>query len=116
MGPIEAPSLCAPLISAVVESLSHIHHLPSTPHSLSPPSLSPPGPQVVPNTVPLAQQYASEARVITEAQPPYHVTFVSDSYLAFYGHEEKTLLGQSLKVLQGPATGASPSVVVVVVV
>jgi len=45
--------------------------------------------------------------VITEAQPPYRVTFVSDSYLAFYGHEEATLLGQSLKVLQGPATGAS---------
>ena len=57
-----------------------MQHTPSHPYNT--PRLAPAAGkldfQVVPNTVPIAREYVSEARVITEAHAPHHVTFVSE--------------------------------------
>ena len=57
--------------------------------------------QVVPNTVPIAKEDVSEPRVITEAEAPYRIIFVSPAFTTVFGYSAEEMIGNNCKILQG---------------
>mmetsp|Transcript_42138 Transcript_42138/g.98824 ORF Transcript_42138/g.98824 Transcript_42138/m.98824 type:complete len:527 (-) Transcript_42138:112-1692(-) len=55
-------------------------------------------------TLEQAMQCSPEARVITEAQRPFKIVHVNDSWAMLCGFGQKEVLGNTLNMIQGPAT------------
>eukprot|EP01038_Epipyxis_sp_PR26KG_P006499 gene6499-8934_t len=56
---------------------------------------------VIPNNQQLAEEESMEARVITEATPPYRITYVNKKWTEVFGYTSNQAIGKTCKFLQG---------------
>lgn len=62
------------------------------------------GCQAIPSAIDVALQPSDQARVITEAYPPFHIVHVNDAWSQLCGFTADDVLGKTLKIIQGPET------------